>query len=256
MTSPPYITTDHRTSYRDEGFFILESVLSRQQLELLRDACDTLIEAMHLEMERQNTDHIHISHRGQRYHIAKQYNLVQNLDSFVFSRLMAEICQATIGGDAFLFYDQYVAKAGEKGRPFSWHQDGGYLGFEHDPYVTVWTAVDDMTIENGTVSLLPFSMVGSRELRPHVRDSESGDKVGYGGPLQGITAVVPAGSLVVFSSLTLHRSGPNTTDRMRRAYVTQYSPRPIIKPGDEEAYHLAVPFLSDGQIVYANNNDE
>ena len=96
------------------------------------------------------------------HHIAKQYNLVPKLDEFVFSRLMADICRATIGSDAFLFYDQYVAKAGELGRAFSWHQDGGYLGFDHAPYVTVWTAVDNMTIENGTVSLLPFSMAGTR----------------------------------------------------------------------------------------------
>ncbi len=255
MKSSEYLTTAHQESFRDEGFFILESVLSPAELDLLRGACDTLIDAMHVEMDRKNTDHIHISHRNQRYHIAKQYNLVPKLDQFVFSPMMAEICRATIGSDAFLFYDQYVAKAGEKGRPFSWHQDGGYLGFDHEPYVTVWTAVDDMTIENGTVSLLPFSMAGSRQLKRHVRDPESGDKVGYDGPLTGITAVVPAGSLVVFSSLTFHRSGPNTTDRIRRAYVTQYSPRPIIKPGDNEPYHLAVPFLANDQIVYPDITD-
>ena len=256
MISSRYVTMAHQESYRDEGFFILESVLSADDLDLLRGACDTLIDAMHAEMDRKNTDHIHISHRGQRYHIAKQYNLVPKLDEFVFSRLMADICRATIGSDAFLFYDQYVAKAGELGRAFSWHQDGGYLGFDHAPYVTVWTAVDDMTIENGTVSLLPFSMAGTRQIIPHVRDPESGDKVGYNGPLTGLSAVVPAGSVVVFSSLTFHRSGPNTTDRIRRAYVTQYSPQPIIKPGENVPYHLAVPFLANDRIVYPDLNDD
>jgi ectoine hydroxylase-related dioxygenase (phytanoyl-CoA dioxygenase family) len=61
---------------------------------------------------------------------------------------------------------------------------------------------------------------------------------------------VPAGSLVVFSSLVFHRSGFNTTDRMRRAYVTQYSPEPIHKPGTAEPIHLDVPFLKDGKTVY------
>ena len=63
----------------------------------------------------------------------------------VFSELMAEICRATIGDTAFLFYDQYVVKAAEKGIPFSWHQDSGYLGFSHRPYVTIWAAVDDVS---------------------------------------------------------------------------------------------------------------
>ena len=54
----------------------------------------------------------------------------------------------------------------------------------------------------------------------------------------------------MFSSLTFHRSGANTTDKMRRAYVTQYSPQPITKPGTNELMHLGVPFLRDGEVIY------
>ena len=71
----------------------------------------------------------------------------------------------------------------------------------------------------------------------------------------GVAAIVPAGSLVVFSSLSLHRSGPNTTNRLRRAYVTQYSPVPIKKPGENEPFHLAVPFLQHGRNVYSQKAD-
>ena len=38
---------------------------------------------------------------------------------FIFSDPMAEICRATIGPEAFLFLDQYVVKAAEKGMSFS-----------------------------------------------------------------------------------------------------------------------------------------
>jgi ectoine hydroxylase-related dioxygenase (phytanoyl-CoA dioxygenase family) len=34
----------------------------------------------------------------------------------------------------------------------------------------------------------------------------------------------PAGSVVVFSSLTPHRTGPNLTDHVRKAYIVQYAP--------------------------------
>ena len=117
---------------------------------------------MHREMDRLGTDHIHISHRGKRYHIAKKYDQTPRLREYVFSDLMADVCRATIGDTAFLFYDQYVVKAAEQGIPFSWHQDSGYLGFSHRPYVTVWAAVDDMTEENGTVYVMPFSTIGVR----------------------------------------------------------------------------------------------
>jgi len=243
------ITDAHRQQYREDGYFILERAIPEEHLGILRDSCDLLIDLMHQEMDRLGTDHIHISHRGKRYHIAKKYDQPPRLKEYVFSDLMAEVCKATIGDTAYLFYDQYVVKAAEQGMQFSWHQDSGYLGFFHRPYVTVWAAVDDMTPENGTASILPFSTVGIRTLVEHIRQEETGDKVGYFGNEPGIQAVVPAGSLVVFSSVTFHRSGANTTDRMRRAYVTQYSPEPIYKPGTEEPMHLVAPFLDDGHKV-------
>ncbi|MFK8115583.1 MAG: phytanoyl-CoA dioxygenase family protein [Rubripirellula sp.] len=251
MSSPTQdlITDQHRQQYQEEGYFILQDVISADHLQVLRDSCDHLIESMHREMDRLGTDHIHISHRGKRYHIAKQYALAPRLSEYVFSDLMAEVCRATVGENAFLFYDQYVAKAAEQGIKFSWHQDSGYLGFPHRPYVTVWAAVDDMTEENGTAYVLPVSKCGIRTLVEHVQDQDTGDKVGYFGSEPGIPAIVPAGSLVVFSSLTFHRSGPNTTDRMRRAYVTQYSAEPIFRPNTEQLMHLGVPFLRDNQIV-------
>ena len=115
----PCITEEQRAQFRDEGYFILERAVSGEQLKILREACDHLIDAMHAEMERLGTDHIHISHRHKRYHIAKQYDRAPRLGEFVFSELMAEICRATLGDTAFLFYDQYVVKAAEQGMSFS-----------------------------------------------------------------------------------------------------------------------------------------
>ena len=243
------ITDEHRKQYLEEGYFILERVIPEEHLQILQNSCDHLIGLMHEEMDRLGTDHIHISHRGKRYHIAKKYDQPPRLAEYVFSHLMAEVCRATIGETAFLFYDQYVVKAAEQGITFSWHQDSGYLGFFHRPYVTVWAAVDDMTAENGTASVLPFSKVGIRTIVEHIRDPQTGDKIGYFGTESGIPAIVPAGSLVVFSSITFHRSGANTTNKMRRAYVTQYSPEPIYKPNTQELMHLGVPFLRSGRIV-------
>lgn len=249
MAQQSIITDEHRQQYLDEGYFIVEGAIPEDHLQILRDACDRLIELMHDEMDRLGTDHIHISHRGKRYHIAKKYDQVPQLSAYVFSDLMAEVCRATIGETAYLFYDQYVVKAAEQGIEFSWHQDSGYLGFPHRPYVTVWAAVDEMTQENGTARVLPFSTVGIRTLVEHVRNERTGDQVGYFGREQGVPAIVPAGSLVVFSSLTFHASSANRTGRMRRAYVTQYSAEPIYRPGTDELMHLGVSFLNQGTKV-------
>lgn len=248
-TAASLVTDVHRKQFQDEGYFILERVVPENLLEIVRGSCEHLIDLMHQEMDRLGTDHIHISHRNKRYHIAKRYAEAPRLSEYVFCDLMADICRATIGDTAFLFYDQYVVKAAEQGASFSWHQDSGYLGFPHEPYITVWMAVDDMTLENGTTYVMPYSRIGIRTLVEHIRNPETGDKTGYFGDEHGVPAIVPAGSVVVFSSLTFHRSGQNTTDRMRRAYVTQYSPQPIIKPDGSGPMHLAVPFLEVGKNV-------
>ena len=75
-------------------------------------------------------------------------------------------------------------------------------------------------------------------------------KVGYFGDAEGVQAIVPAGTLVVFSSLVFHCSSPNRTSSMRRAYVTQYSPEVIFDPATDTPKHLDVPFLENGTIIY------
>ena len=246
-----YVNAEHAAQFESEGYFILESVISDTLMETLESSCDVLIKRMHDEMDRLGTDHIHISHRDKWYHIAKQFMYAPGLDRYVFSKLMEEICRQTLGDNAYLFYDQYVVKAAEQGISFSWHQDSGYLGFPHQPYITCWAAVDDMTVDNGTAWILPYSQSEPKGLVEHVRDPVTGDKAGYFGDEKGIPVVVPKGSVAVFSSLTFHRSGPNRTDNMRRAYVTQYSSRPVIDPSTNAPIHLAIPFINDGEVTNA-----
>ena len=86
-----------------------------------------------------------------------------------------------------------------------------------------------------------------RTLVEHVLDLESGDRQGYFGKEEGVPIIVPAGSVAVFTSVSFHRSGVNTSDRRRRAYVTQYSPEIILSPDTNTPLHLAEPFLEDGR---------
>src|SRR5207248_10673852 len=108
--------------------------------------------------------------------------------------------------------------------------------------------LDDMSEANGTISVLPFSRAGTRDVIDHIKDPELNDLVGYFGDDPGDPVIVPAGSIAIFSSTLLHRSGPNRTNRPRRSYVVQYSPEPIRKP-DGTVFELAEPLLLGGQKV-------
>jgi|APSaa5957512493_1039668.scaffolds.fasta_scaffold17038_3 hypothetical protein len=49
--------------------------------------------------------------------------------------------------------------------------------------------------------------------------------------------------MLIFSSLTMHRSDDNKSFNPRRAYVAQYSTEPIIDPDSGENRRFATPLL-------------
>ena len=149
----------------------------------------------------------------------------------------------------YLFDEQYVVKAAERGIRFGWHQDSGFIGYPHRPYLTCWIALDDVSEANGTVYLLPYARAGTRRVVEHVHDEATNDMVGYFGDDTGDPVSVPAGNIACFSSTLSHRSGPNTTDHVRRVCVAQYAREPILNEERSAPRHLADPLLVDGERV-------
>ena len=242
------ITDEQKQQYQEEGYFILESVIPENLLELLRGECGNFISQMDERMERENKDVMGLNHRNKRYFVSNCFRQQPKLREFLFSDLMAEVCRATLGDNAYLFWEQYVVKGAEAGMKFSWHQDSGYVGYpDHKPYLTCWCALDDMSEENGTVYVMPYSQIGIRSWVKHIREEGSNDLVGYFGPEKGVAAIVPAGSIVAFTSVNFHSSGTNTTNSMRRAYLAQYSAEPLLSHDGSRLWGNAEPLLRDGK---------
>ncbi|MGH9213775.1 MAG: phytanoyl-CoA dioxygenase family protein [Acidimicrobiales bacterium] len=131
------------------------------------------------------------------------------------------LCADLIGPDVNLYWDQAVYKKPEKPRRFPWHQDNGYAFVEPQQYLTVWLALTDATRDNGCPVVAPgFHRRGTLA-------HEYVEPLGWEclhDPEDATTAEVPAGGAVVFSSLTPHLTGPNTTNGVRKAYILQYAP--------------------------------
>jgi len=246
--SVPQITTEHVRAFPDEGFFVLESVLPNSELELLRSECQRFIDERDREMDRLGVDKLDLDHRGSRYFV-HAYGKSADIERFLRSDFMIEIARAALGDTVYLFNEQYVVKAAEHGMKLGWHQDSGFAEYEHRPYLTCWIALDDVTEANGTVYLLPYSRAGTRNVVEHIRDEETNDLVGYFGDDPGDPVIVPAGSIACFSTTVFHRSGPNTTDRMRRVYVAQYTAEPLLSEDGSRPRMLAEPLLVDGKRV-------
>lgn len=263
MSDAIVIDAEQRQSFRERGFVVLESVIAPDSLAMLREECATFVARTDRWLEAQGRDVFGITHRGKRYFISSRYRDSERMPGFVFGDLMRAITTAFLGDTVYLFNEQWVVKGAEQGMKFAWHQDSGYVQFSdpgnvHAPYLTCWCALDDMTRANGTISVLPHDRAGSRnKVFLHRREQGSNDLVGYEGDDAGELIEMPAGSVAVFESTSLHRSGANSTGNLRRAYLTQYS-RERIHSTSGELWGQAVPFVQNGQLVYdpAKDNGE
>lgn len=143
------------------------------------------------------------------------------LRAFAHHPFFAGVCADLVGPDVNLYWDQAVYKKPEKPRRFPWHQDNGYTYVEPQQYLTCWVALTDATVENGCPQVARgLHRLGT--LRHHYVDPLGWECLTD--PDDVALAPVGAGGVVVFSSLTPHLTGPNTTDAARKAYILQYAP--------------------------------
>ena len=132
---------------------------------------------------------------------------------------LAELGVALLGPDIDLYWNQAVFKMPEGEKQFPWHQDDGYTPVTPSPYLTLWIALNEVTVENGCVWVLPGSH--KKGLVEHEQTPIGLACHSLDDPNQGIPVPVPAGSIVAFWSLTMHKSGVNVSQGCRKAYIVQ-----------------------------------
>jgi phytanoyl-CoA hydroxylase len=116
---------------------------------------------------------------------------------------------------------------------FAWHQDLGYwpTGTPDTRTVTCSLALDDATLENGCLQVVPGSH-REAELRPHRPSAWSSspelraEAHTLTVELRAADAIVPLpvrrGSITVHNERIVHGSPGNTTDGWRRTYVVAF----------------------------------
>ncbi|MBB5837699.1 phytanoyl-CoA dioxygenase family protein [Kribbella italica] len=143
----------------------------------------------------------------------------------------------------------FVAKLNFKragvGSEFAWHQDFPYwygcAGSSAYEIATAIVMLDDNTVANGAMTLVPGSHLGG----PARRDPR--DPTGlYVDPAAvdesaAVTIEAPAGSVLMFPGLMVHRSAPNRTATDRRSLLFCFQPagRPELSALTYDAERLA-----------------
>lgn len=153
---------------------------------------------------------------------------------FVFEPRMASWAAQLIGTRRVrLLEDNALMKAPSGGGELKWHQDFPYWPLAQPNAVTAWVALDDTDADNGAMQMAVGSHLTGERLpavfgtgTPYHRDQRPAtvkpieDPAAMGFDIE--TVALKAGEVSFHSSLAWHASGPNSTDRPRRALIVRY----------------------------------
>lgn len=144
-----------------------------------------------------------------------------------------------------MFQDMCLMKPPRLGREKPWHQDHAYFDYPLDtPIVGAWMALDEATVENGCMQILPGRHREGPIPHFNRRDWQICDKVIMG--TKSVAAPLPPGGMLLFDGLLPHGTPHNSSANRRRALQFHYAPAGITKTTQEE--RMAV-FGSEGKDV-------
>ena len=233
-TMQDQINASHLCSYRKNGFLVHEGAFSPPQIQALCEETLRLCRGERGQIPRhdggpvENTEHalddevlkrflcIHFPHKisATMRHAITQDKIVQDLSGIIGPNVK---CMQSM---------LFIKAAGKPGQ--AWHQDEIYIPTRDRSLTGAWIAMDDATVENGCLWVIPGSHSHGILWEQHAHNDKRFDCANetFGYPYSDSDAVpvqVKAGSVVFFNGYLLHRSLPNlATKGTRRALVNHY----------------------------------
>lgn len=212
----PALVDEQQAQLKKDGFIILEGLATEAQLTALREAC-----APHLQQLGRN------SFEGER--TQRIYGLPEKIraaDDFITHPLILAHLDRLFQPNYLLSQAQVInILDGSPAQPL--HIDDGFYAWPRPrPALSVATvfAIDDFTEDNGATIALPGSHRWPEDRYPQEEDDR-------------VTAVMPAGSCILFMGNLFHGGGENYSGNSRLAFTAQYC-EPFLRT--QENYFLSV----------------
>ncbi|HZO89633.1 MAG TPA: phytanoyl-CoA dioxygenase family protein [Chthonomonadaceae bacterium] len=219
------LTEKQRAFYQENGFLLVEGLLTRAEADMLRRECHDLAARL---SEKESIDATWGSAREavEQAQDTKVYHC-HNVQfySAAFTRLLVDDRLTSVASDIIgspnvqLHHTKMFIKPPEKGSPFPMHQDYPYFPHDKNSMIAVILHFDDAPIEKGCVRVVP----GSHKLGPLEHNPEGGWHLPFS--QYPIESAVPcparAGDALFFSYLTIHGSGINSSDEARTTLLVQ-----------------------------------
>ena len=214
-------------SYHNDGYLIVHNVLGADEIEALRQVTDRLLHqaryvTRHDDVFDIGPDHSPATPRVRRI---RHPNLVDPVyDEVLRHAGIHRIVEQLVGSSGIRYQETKLnVKAARSGEAVEWHQDWAFVPHTNDDLLAVGIPLDDMTVENGCLRVVPGSH------RADIFDHHAhGLFVGAvdPAPIRDVleTAVpieVEAGGISIHHVRALHGSAPNPSDHPRRLYLLE-----------------------------------
>ena len=175
------LTEEEWGHFSREGYVRLGRVLDNEELVVLGQRIDDIMlgtanvdygrTMMQLDSDPEKDGRPgpqSVGHKGATLAYRKIQGLEYDPDYLAYMQkpLMQHICKRVYGNDTAVacFRAMFMNKPADRGTILPWHQDVGVgWGVGHNPTVTVWTALDPATIDNGCMQIVPGSHKLKRE---------------------------------------------------------------------------------------------
>jgi phytanoyl-CoA hydroxylase len=231
------LTEEQWRQYESRGYLRLGKVLTDAKLASLRHQIDEIMLArapldydrILMQLDREpGTDRPGPQSKGHKG-ATLSYRKIQDLEfdphflDYMRNPLFCHICAHCYGEKISIacFRAMFMNKPAKEGTPLAWHQDRWNF-LDRDPLITIWTALDPVTVENGCLQIVsgahrrlinPSSVAGS------LTEEQKQELLQDGKVVQ---LELAAGECVLLHNHLPHSSGINTTEFPRRAFSVCY----------------------------------
>lgn len=226
-----------RASFERDGFAVVPDIVPSDGLCVYADLHDRMTSG---EIDATSHRHDLGAHRGQVVKGKENVGQIQwpmdfvkyGRDGPLHQRAFA-VCRALLGDDTAFDFDMTIWKNPHTATETPWHQDEAYWpsGMTDKRAITLWCALDDSTIENGTMWFLAGSH--KRPLLSHRTASEGSHILMTPEACEatpGATCVpLKAGSAVLWHGRTCHYARGNITGNTRRTFIVNFRPESMVE---------------------------